>query len=377
MSEAADRPLRVAVVGPTHPLKGGVAAHTTTLAHRLADEGHDVRLVSWTHLYPSRLYPGQQAVPGGAPDVPPFPGTRRSLSWARPASWVRVGRGLRDMDVLVVVHVVPALVPAHLTLLYAAGAGRPGRPRSVVVAHNVLPHEPHPGDRALVGSLLRRADAVVVHSVEQAGLAADLGATDVRALDLPPHLPGGVPVGRPGTGDGPVRLLALGIVRDYKGLDLLLEALAEVPGPHLTVAGEMWGSSGQQVRTVAADPRLAGRVELREGYVPGSELAGLLAEHDVLALTYRSATASQNVLLAHEHGLAVLATDVGTFGEQVDDGVDGLVVPPQDRAALVDALRRLAEPGYAARLRSAVTRPDLAAPWAAYLEGLLGAGGGS
>ncbi len=373
MSEAAGRPLRVAVVGPTHPLKGGVAAHTTTLARALAEHGHDVRLLSWTHLYPSRLYPGRQAVPGGAPDVPPFPGTRRVLSWARPASWVRVGRGLRDMDVVVVVHVVPAVVPAHLALLYAAGAGRRGRPRSVVLAHNVLPHEPNPGDRALVGALLRRADAVVVHSAEQAALAAGLGAADVRALDLPPHLPGGAPVDRPGH-DGPVRLLALGLVRDYKGLDLLLEALAEVPGPHLTIAGEMWGASGERVRTLATDPRLAGRVELRAGYVPGSELAGLLAAHDVLALTYRSATASQNVLLAHEHGLAVLATDVGTFGEQVADGVDGLVVPPRDRAALVGALRRLADPGYAARLRSAVTRPDLTGPWTAYLEGLLGGG---
>ena len=57
--------LRVALVGPTHPYKGGVATHTTTLAHELAEAGHDVSLVSWSHLYPSALYPGEQAVPGG------------------------------------------------------------------------------------------------------------------------------------------------------------------------------------------------------------------------------------------------------------------------------------------------------------------------
>ena len=86
--------MRVAVVGPTHPFKGGVAAHTTELAHRLSSAGHDVDLVSWSSLYPRLLYPGEQQVPAGAPDVPVFPRTRRRLSWARPYSWLREGRRL-------------------------------------------------------------------------------------------------------------------------------------------------------------------------------------------------------------------------------------------------------------------------------------------
>ena len=143
--------LKVALVGPTHPYKGGVATHTTALAHELAEAGHDVTLVSWSHLYPSALYPGEQAVPGGSPDVEPFPRTLRVLSWARPDTWVRTGRRLREVDVIVVVHVIPAVVPAHLAVLRAAGVGRaPGHgggtkrgPRTVVIAHNVLPHEGH------------------------------------------------------------------------------------------------------------------------------------------------------------------------------------------------------------------------------------------
>ncbi|MEO7070196.1 MAG: glycosyl transferase, partial [Nostocoides sp.] len=65
--------LRIAVIGPSHPAKGGVAAHTTTLAHELADAGHDVVLVSWVSMFPRALYPGEQTVPGGAPDVEPYP----------------------------------------------------------------------------------------------------------------------------------------------------------------------------------------------------------------------------------------------------------------------------------------------------------------
>lgn len=372
----ADRPLKIAVVGPTHPHKGGVAAHTTTLAHELDRAGHEVTLVSWSHLYPSFLYPGEQSVPsGGDPDVTPFPRTIRALSWARPDSLVRAGRRLRDVDLVIVVHIIPPVVPLHLTLLRAAGVGRTratGRgPRTVVIAHNVLPHEPHTGDEALMRALVRRVDAVLVHSREQARLVRRFDAERVVVADLPPHLPGGDPVERPHH-EGPARLLALGLVRSYKGIDVLLRAMERVPGVTLSVAGEMWGDAGEEVRRLAAQSGLRDRVTIHAGYVPAARMAQLLAEHDVLSLTYRSATASQNVLLAHLHGLAVLASDVGTFAEQVRDGVDGYLVPPDDEEAIVAVLQRLVDPREVARIRGGVTPPDLQGPWVDYVRSLEG-----
>lgn len=367
--------MRVAVVGPTHPFKGGVAAHTTELAHRLSSAGHDVDLVSWSSLYPRLLYPGEQQVPGGAPDVPVFPRTTRRLSWARPDSWLREGRRLRRHDLVVVVHVVPALVPAHLVLLKAVGR----RARTAAIVHNVLPHEPHPGARALVRRLLRSVDRVLVHSRQQADLAQQVGGAaaspavalrDLRVVPLPPHLPGGPPAPRD-RHDGPTRLLSLGIVRDYKGVDLLLEALAAVPGPTLTVAGELWGEAGRRVRRLAQDPRLRDRVTVLEGYLPATQLPGLLASHDVLALPYRTATGSQNALLGHQHGLPVLATRTGTFADDVQDGVDGLLVEAGSVDALSQALERLADPDVVERLRAGVSAPDLGTPWEAYLHALL------
>lgn len=359
--------MRVAVVGPTHPLKGGVAAHTTELAHHLVAAGHDVELVSWSHLYPKLLYPGEQAVPQGVPDVKPFARTTRRLSWARPASWWSTGRRLRGVDLVVVVHVVPAVVPAHLALLRALGRATP----VTVIAHNVLPHEAHVGAAGLVRALFGRADRVVVHSGDQERLARELGAREVAQVPLPPHLPGGAPLERV-PHDGPPRLLALGVVRDYKGIDLLLEALREVPGLRLTVAGEMWGEAGERVRRLAGDPELVDRVDVRDGYVPATALAPLLASHDVLALPYRTATASQNALLAFAHGLPVLATRAGTFTHDVRDGVDGLLVEPGSAPALADALRALAEPDRLDALRRGVRPPDLQTPWRGYLDALLG-----
>ena len=377
----ARRGLRIAVVGPTHPYKGGVAAHTTELAHRLAAAGDDTVLVSWSRLYPALLYPGEQAVPGGSPDLPPYPRTAHVLRWDRPASWARAGRHLRSMDVVVVVAVVPVQVPALLTLVRAVRGGRGAGPvpRVVVLAHNVVPHEGQPGGEWLMSRLLGAADAVLVHSAAMGDEAVAHGARHVLVAEMPPHLPGGVPA--PVTGDvpprreGPTRVLALGMVRDYKGFDLLLEAAALVPDVEVTVAGEQWGGAGERVRALAADPRLAGRVHLDAGYVPADRIAALAAAHDVLALPYRHATASQNVTLAHAHGLPVLATATGTFADQVRSGVDGLVVPPEDVGALAAALHELADPVRREALRRGVPPVDLDGPWRRYLETLLHAAG--
>ena len=363
--------MRIALVGPTHPYKGGVAAHTTQTAHELAAAGHRVDLVSWSRLYPRRLYPGEQAVPGGGPDLPPYPGTTRPLRWDRPGTWWRTGRSLRGHDLVVIVMVVPAQVPALLTLARAAR----GRPRIEVIAHNVLPHETHPGARFLVARMLRSADGVLVHSAEQARLGLTLGAREVRVTALPPHLPGGPPPrplpARPARAGGePVRVLALGMVRPYKGVDLLLEAAQGVPDVTITVAGEQWGAAGERVRELAARPALAGRVRISAGYLPGAEVPALLGGHDVLALPYRHGTASQNVLLAHAYGLPVLASRAGTFGEQVRDGVDGLLVPPGDVPALTAALQRLTAPGQLEALRAGVPEVDLAGPWQDYVTAL-------
>lgn len=379
--------MRIALVGPTHPLKGGVAAHTTETARHLARAGHDVVLQSWSRMYPGFLYPGEQEVPTGAgPDVPPFDPVRRDLRWYDPLGWWTAGARLRGYDRVVLVSVVPVLVPALLTIAASVRRGRRarrgGRARVVAIVHNVDPHETHPGGARLIRRLLRTVDAALVHSPDQARLARAAGVRAVVTAALPPHPPGGVPdpagraaaLARPVPAEGdPVRVLALGIVREYKGFDLLLAAAGEVPGVTVTVAGELWGEAGRRVRARATDPAVRERVRLRPGYVPGEQVPGLLAGHDVLALPYRHATASQNAGLAHAHGLPVLATTVGTFAEHVADGVDGLLVPPSDVPALAAALAELCVPGRLAALRAGLPDLDLEAPWRAYVAAVTSA----
>ncbi|MDA0565970.1 glycosyltransferase family 4 protein [Streptomonospora sp. S1-112] len=381
--------MRISLVGPTHPYKGGGARHTTELAHQLAARGHEVVIESWRAMYPERLYPGRQTVE--APEGEPFPATRRALAWNRPDSWWRAGRRMgRGADLVVLTVLIPPQAVPYLGVL--AGVG--GRARTLALCHNVLPHERGPADTALMRTLLRRADAVLAHSPEQARLARGLTGpgADVRTAALPPHLPtapGGGPGSSGGGGGGASssggggggggrrdRLLFFGIVRPYKGVDVLLRALAAGAPPEvrLTVAGEFWGGAAEELRALARELGVADRVEFREGYVPAEDIPGLFADADAVVLPYRTATATQNVWLAHEHGLPVVATRAGALPEQVTDGVDGLLCAPDDPADLAGALARLYAPGEAERLRAGVRTADPKPVWDAYIDALTAPG---
>ncbi|MCM3923968.1 glycosyltransferase [Frankia sp. AiPs1] len=376
--------MRIAVIGPTHPYKGGIAQHTTELAHRLGARGHQVVIESWSDQYPARLYPGVQRV--AEPEMEPFGSTRYPLSWRRPDGWIRLGRRLRrEADAVVLVVVTPIQAPAYLAIL-AALRGRAGRRAGglpvLALCHNVLPHERRAVDEPLIRAVLRRVSGVLVHTPAQAELAATLTPAPVVVAEMAPHLWSSPTRRRPApaepgalttAGGRPRSLLFFGLVRPYKGLDVLLRALARGPADvRLTVAGEFWGDAVQTTRLIA-ELGLTDRVNVRAGYVDAAEVPGLFAAADALVLPYRAGTASQNVDLAHLYGLPVIATTVGTLATAVRDGVDGLLVAPDDVDGLAAALRRLYEPGVLADLRAKVCPPDPQAAWGNYLDVALGA----
>jgi glycosyltransferase involved in cell wall biosynthesis len=315
----------------------------------------------------------------------PFDPTAYPLSWRRPDGWLRLGRRLRGgADVVVLVVVTPIQAPAYLGILRGLGARarrRAGSPTVVALCHNVLPHERRPVDEPLIRAVLRQADAVLVHTDAEATRAAALTSAPVRVAAMAPHLWAAptrrvhpdAPVPRAAPDEPRRRLLFFGLVRPYKGLDVLLRALADgPPDVALTVAGEFWGGA-EQTAALVTELGLADRVELRPGYVDAADVPGLFAAADALVLPYRAGTASQNVDLAHLHGRPVVATTVGTLPAAVADGVDGLLVAPDDPSALAAALRRLYEPGVLAALTAKVRPPDATGGWDRYLEVLMGA----
>jgi glycosyltransferase involved in cell wall biosynthesis len=332
-------------------------------------------LQSWRAQYPKMLYPGQLTV--DTPEVELFGNTERSLAWYRPDSWWMAGRRLarRRFDAIVLFIYTPVQVPAYLTL---ARAARAGGCTVIALCNNVMPHERRRFDKPLMTALLRRVDALVVHSGEQADLAAALTGAPVEVAALPPHLPHpghdapGEEEPEPSSPGGEPRaprnrLLFFGIVRPYKGLDVLLRALAAGPPEVcLTVAGEIWeGRDG--LLGLISELGLENRVTLSEGYVPSGDVPAVFAAADALVLPYRSATASQNALIAFQFGIPVIATRAGAIADAVQDGVNGILCAPDDAGDLARAVNLLYQPGELARLRQGVAPPDPGPVWDDYV----------
>jgi glycosyltransferase involved in cell wall biosynthesis len=360
--------MHIAIVGPAHPYGGGSTQHTTELAHRLSAAGHEVSLQSWRSQFPALLYPGQAMV--DAPEVPLFPDTASSLAWYRPDDWWLTARRLgRRFDAVLLTVFTSLQVPVYLTM---ATAARARGCRVVALCHNVLPHERHSFDKPLMRALLRRCDAVLVHSAEEASVATSLARTPVEVAPLPLHLPrhspstSAVPTA---TGPRPARyqLLFFGMVRRYKGLDLLFRALAGTkPEISLTVAGEIWADR-TELLTLIAELQLGERVTLSDGYVAADDVPAYFAGADALVLPYRSGTASQNALIALQFGIPVIATRAGAIAAAISDGVNGILCTPGDVADLTGAISLLYEPGVLERLQRGVRPPDTGPAWQQYI----------
>src|SRR5215217_1582664 len=151
--------MRVTLVGPAYPWRGGLPLLVTDLAHRLTAEGHAVRVRTWTHQGPARLLPTQALTTAEGALYPAEP----VLSWRNPVGGWRIGRAAAATDLVVVVHYTTVQAPVLWAVARAARRGA----RVVAICANVVPHERRPGDRLLTALLMLAVDAAVVHTAAE------------------------------------------------------------------------------------------------------------------------------------------------------------------------------------------------------------------
>ncbi len=347
--------MRLGIVGPAPPWRGGIALHTAEMAAAARELGHEVAVVSYRRLYPVALFPGRsQLEPGAAPPDPSDPSAAPLIDSLDPRTWIAAGRRVAHLapDLVVVQRWHPFFAPALATV---ARAARARGCRIAWMVHNASPHE---GGGVSWRPLLRlgigRRDVCLTHARSEARRLEDLGIAArcvVLAHPAPASLVRGASPANPraarrelGLGGDEVVFLFFGYVRHYKGVDTLLEALALLPeaGPpwRAIVAGEWYVDRAAADRRVA-HPSLAGRVQILDRYVPSDELARLFAASTVVVLPYRSGTQSGVVPLSYLYGRPVVTTRVGGLAEAVRDGETGLLVPPENPAALAEALEEV------------------------------------
>ncbi|HXL15773.1 MAG TPA: glycosyltransferase [Methylomirabilota bacterium] len=369
--------MRVAILGPTYPHRGGIAHYTTLLARALHSR-HELSIVSFKRLYPGFLFPGSTqfdtSVAAIEPPVPPEP----ILDSMDPLSWMRAGSRLRrrEPDFLVVPWWHPFFGPSLGTAARRARGGK-GRPARIFLCHNVAPHEGTPLDRALTAYGLGAADAFLVHARSEAAKLETLARG--RPVRVHPHPSYEIfserapsrEEARASLGLTGRVILFFGYVRPYKGLEDLLSALA-IARPDswdmLTIVGEFYAPP-ERYRRLLEDPRIRDRVRVVNRYVPNEEVARWFAAADVVVLPYREATGSGIAQVAFGAGLPVIGTRTGGLEEVVEEGASGLLVPPRDPTALARAIERFFGENLAERLRAGVARNRRRFEW----EGLVDA----
>jgi glycosyltransferase involved in cell wall biosynthesis len=233
--------------------------------------------------------------------------------------------------------------PLDVHLLPGRRGGR--RPR-VLTAHDVLPREPRPGQIAATRRLVRKMDAVVVHSQHGAKrLRDELGAAAERveviphgAFDYLTRLPEERPLpDELAAVEGPV-VLCFGLVRPYKGVDVLLEAYREVEGAELWVVG-MPRMPLEPLRALAA--RALGTVRFVPRFITDPEIPAYFRRADIVALPYREIDQSGVLYTALAFGKPLLLSAVGGFAELAEEHGAARLVPPEDPQALASALTEL------------------------------------
>jgi glycosyltransferase involved in cell wall biosynthesis len=346
----------VAVFGPFHPHRGGIAHHTTLLAQTLAT-AHPVLGIGFTRLYPGFLFPGRTQLDASeAPVLPQGVEVRPLVDCIAPHSWVAAVSALRRFRtrLLVVQWWHPFFAPVCATL--ARGARRGGA-RVLFLCHNVMPHERSRADTALARLGLGAADGFIVQSAADAEMLATLYPG--RPCVHTPHPAYTFFVrGRLGREqaratlnvDGPV-VLFFGLVRAYKGLDVLLRAVARarerVPLT-LVVAGEFYQERAPYDALVDS-LGLRDAVRIHDRYIPNEDVEAYFRAADLVVLPYVSATQSGIAQIALSFERPVLVTRVGGLPEAVRDGETGRVVPPNDPEAMAESLVEFSTTEAAAR----------------------------
>ncbi|MGN6184849.1 MAG: glycosyltransferase family 4 protein [Thermoanaerobaculia bacterium] len=317
------------IIGPVPPYRAGIAYCTKKLAEELGAE-----VISFSRQFPRSLYPGSSDIDETLPRFD----ARFLLDIINPITWIRTGLLLRreKPDAVIFVWWVWVWALPYLTIL----ALLPGRTRVLLQCHNIGDKEPAAWKRWLTNRVLNRGDVLVVHAKSEADDARKRTSKPIVETFLPVHELGGA---IPSRADARKQLgltgnvaLFFGHVRPFKGLDIALRAWPMLrERVTLVVAGEAWWKGEEEYRQLA---RGLDNVRLEFRFIPDSEIATYFAASDVVLAPYRIEAQSGVALTAFHFARPVIATTVGGLPEIIEEGANGLLVEPENPAALAKAI---------------------------------------
>jgi len=337
--------VKVVIIGPAHPLRGGLATFDHRLAKEFNDQGDDCSIVSYSLQYPSILFPGKTQY---SDEPAPSNLTIHTLiNSVNPINWLRVGKQIKNWkpDLIVVRFWIPFMGPALGTMLRQVKKNR--HTKIVCIADNVIPHEKRPGDKPFTKYFLKSCDAFITMSEKvMKDLRQFEPSKPAQFVEHPLYDNFGESISKEEARKNlglPVNdriILFFGFIRQYKGLDILLRAMADEriksANIKLLIAGEFYEDE-KPYQQLIAEYNLQDQIILKTNFIPDSEVRNYLCAADCVIQPYRNATQSGVTPLAYHFEKPMVVTNVGGLPSLVPHQKVGLVAEP-DPKAIADAI---------------------------------------
>lgn len=319
--------MRIVIVGPAWPFRGGIAQLNESLATELSKAAYRVSIVNFTTQYPSFLFPGKSQFTDAA--RPEALTIDRMLSSVNPMTWFRSARFIarQEPDLVIVRYWMPFMAPSLGMLarrLRARGI------KVLAIADNIVPHETHFYDRLFTQYFLKSTSAVLYMSSE---VGRELESFHYKGRTaFSPHplydsygsgVDRSVACRELGLDPDKQYVLFFGFIRDYKGLDLLLDAWTERDDRQLLIAGEFYGNRDKYIEKIERKGVL-----LHDNYISDDRVKLYFSASSLVVQPYKSATQSGVTQIAYNFGVPMVVTNVGGLPEIVPDGRVGFVVEP-------------------------------------------------
>ena len=369
--------MKVAIIGPAHPLRGGLATYDQRLAQELMLQGHSAVIYSFSLQYPNFLFPGKsQFTDEPAPEGITIKSIINSVN---PLNWLNVGNGMakEGFDLVIVRYWLPFMGPAFGTILRRIKANK--HTRVLCIADNVIPHEKRPGDMAFTKYFLKPVDCFITMSKEVLNDLQLLSNKPARFLHHPVYDNYGHAISKAdackqlGLEVGKKYILFFGFIRKYKGLDLLLHAMNDerikAAGIALIVAGEFYDKR-DAYDEIITQHQLQDSVKLFTEFIPNNEVFKYFSAADLVVQPYKSATQSGITQVAYHFEKPMVVTNVGGLAEGVPDGKVGYVCEPNP-TAIATAMLQFYMPNSLPNLNEHILQEKKKYQWNEFVKQLL------
>jgi D-inositol-3-phosphate glycosyltransferase len=337
--------MKVIILGTAHPLRGGLATYNERLAREFIAQGHSVQIYTFSLQYPAFLFPGKsQYSDQPAPDDLYI---HVKVNSVNPFNWRKVGKEIAALkaDLMIVKFWLPFMGPCLGTI--SRMVRKNGKTKVISIVDNIIPHEKRIGDLQFARYFVNSVDGFIAMSDS---VLADLKKFDsTKPKVFSPHplydnfgkaINKAEAYEKLGLAINMEYMLFFGFIRDYKGLDLLLQAMADERirkmNVRLIVAGEFY-TDAQPYWDLITQLNIAEKLILKTDFIPDDEVRNYFCAADIVVQPYKHATQSGVTQICYHFDRPMLVTNVGGLPEIVPNGKVGYVVEPEPKA-IADAL---------------------------------------